>query len=108
MITETQINQYIDHIKADYLTFFRTDSNPEVKDKMVSDFNSSFKVLDGKSYIKIAAHGSVHSFIVKADGGKFKAGDILKPASWQAPAKNFARGNVITGDYKSIRWTSAG
>ena len=107
MITDEMIEAYTNHIKADYLTFFRESCDFEVKASMVKDFNESIKVLPGKSYIKIAAHGSVHSFIVKADGGKFKAGDILKPASWNAPAKNFPRGNVITGDYANIAWTSA-
>jgi len=31
-------------------------------------------------------------------------GDILKPASWRAPAKNSARGNVLEGGY-AIQWT---
>jgi len=38
------------------------------------------------------------------DYGKFKMGDILKPASWRAPAKNSARGNVLEGGY-AIQWT---
>jgi hypothetical protein len=45
----------------------------------------------------------VWGFVMKADDAKFKAGDILKPASWSAPARNRARGNIF-GDYK-IQWT---
>jgi hypothetical protein len=41
------------------------------------------------------------------DDGKFKRGDILKAASWKAPAKNFSRGNVLTGTLNRITWTGA-
>ena len=34
----------------------------------------------------------------------FKKGDILKAASWSAPAKNRARGNILEGNYP-IQWT---
>jgi hypothetical protein len=46
----------------------------------------------------------VWGFIVKEDGGKFRKGDILKAAGWNAPATNSARGNIIDGGY-SIQWT---
>lgn len=38
---------------------------------------------------------SAYAFIVTKDTDKFKVGDILKAASWKAPAKNYARGNVF-------------
>lgn len=63
----------------------------------------------GQKYFKITVGAynrgrSVFAFIVKEDDDKFKKGDILKPASWKAPAKNKARGNVLSGNYP-INWT---
>jgi len=62
---------------------------------------------------------SSHSFIVLKDctvktmpGSKHKTltlrvGDILKCASWKAPALNFVRGNILDGNYGNCRWTGA-
>ena len=47
---------------------------------------------------------SSHSWVMIDDDKKFKQGDILKSASWKSPARNFKRGNVITGDFQHIRW----
>jgi len=57
----------------------------------------------GKQFIKVVArHGgqdSAWAFVASADGeskalGKYRRGDIFKPATWRAPAKH-ARGNVF-------------
>ena len=59
----------------------------------------------GKKYIKIVREsGGVWAFIVNTqDDTMFEYGDILKAASWKAPARNRARGNVF-GDYQ-VQWT---
>ena len=46
----------------------------------------------------------VHSFIVKKAFKHFKEGDVLKAASWAAPALNQPRGNVLDGNYH-MQWT---
>lgn len=62
----------------------------------------------GTKYVKIISQSmrnssrSSHSYVVIGDQGKFKHGDILKSASWKAPAKNFSRGNVLTGNFEHI------
>ena len=57
-----------------------------------------------KKFIKVINGNGVKAFIVMKDFGRFKMGDILKPAGWRAPALNQARGNVLEGNY-AIQWT---
>lgn len=98
------VNEYCQHLEADYVKWYGD---------MSGKFNSNklFSFMSGKKYIKIimsdkdGSNSSSHSYIVVGPQGKFKDGDILKSASWKAPAKNFARGNIFTGDFKNIRWT---
>ena len=51
--------------------------------------------------------GQVWGFVVNTDSDKkFKKGDLLKAAGFNAPARNAARGNVLEGGF-GIRWTQA-
>tara|TARA_B100000029_G_scaffold94017_1_gene84223 strand:- start:513 stop:875 length:363 start_codon:yes stop_codon:yes gene_type:complete len=70
----------------------------------VAAWDTKTRVMPGKKYIKVAQDNGVFAFIVKEDFKHFKKGDILKPAGWNAPALNSARGNVLTGNY-NIQWT---
>ena len=76
--------------------------------KMYNDYCDNLTESYGSKYIKIFSKGGgVKAFIVNTDKDKkFKKGDILKPAGCAAPARNFARGNVLEGGYE-IRWTGA-
>lgn len=102
MTYENAIQKLVAKIKEDYLQWTKrcagADGLSDVNLRMIEEFNSSFKVLDGRKY-----NGSVWGFIVKGDDKKFKVGDILKPASWATPARNAARGNIFE-DYQ-INWT---
>ena len=64
---------------------YRTEHYPSLDRKIVEI------VPGGRKYIKLAWGGSVYAFI------NTKNGDVLKPASWQAPAKH-ARGNIYDDD----------
>ena len=98
------IKYMIDAMVEDYGGFNRHNKVDEVRNNMYNEYKNGFKIKNGQKYIKVTNDNSVKAFIVKSDNGKFKSGDILKPASWKAPAMNSARGNVLSGNY-SIQWT---
>lgn len=82
-------------------------SNEFIRDKMIKEFDEGVTFTEGKKYIKIVTGNSVWGFVVNVDNDKkFRKGDILKPAGWATPARNFARGNVVDGKY-SVCWTGA-
>ena len=78
-------------------------------DETLANFEKNCSVKPGQNYIKVIRDNSVHAFVIKKLTAKteakgFKVGDILKPAGWQAPALNKARGNVLEGNFY-INWT---
>ena len=96
------LNQLVADIKADYSRWSKNMTS--YRQEMIDEFNARVRVTEGKKYYKVIQGTSVWGFIVKEDGGKFRKGDILKAAGWNAPATNSARGNIIDGGY-SIQWT---
>ena len=80
----------------------------DINKKMIAEYNDKISSKKGSKYYKIfEKSGGVKCFVVATDKDKkFKKGDILKPAGWAAPARNFARGNILDGGY-TIRWTGA-
>ena len=89
---------------ADYADFMVPDT--DTKKKMNAAYADNFDIRYGKKYIKIVENGGgVKAFVVGVDNDKrFKKGDILKAAGWNAPARNAARGNILDGGY-AINWT---
>ena len=78
-------------------------------DESLANFEKNCSVQPGQNYIKVIRENAVHAFVIKKLTAKteakgFKVGDILKPAGWQAPALNKARGNVLEGNFY-INWT---
>ena len=103
------ISNMMSGAKADYEKFHTSNGRKEIVagsygDTQLKEYDSKTKVSFGKKFIKVVQERSVFAFIVKEDTDKFKKGDILKPAGYNAPAQNAARGNVLTGDYY-INWT---
>ena len=102
----TGIEVLVDAIKTDYRDWTLRDSDEytEINIKMINEFESGLEVKEGQKYFKVVnTRGGVWGFVVKNNDDKFKAGDILRAASYNAPTRNKARGNVLDGF--SVCWT---
>ena len=94
----------IDQLKDNYRIWAKSCG---ICQEMVDKFNTSFDVRSGNKYIKIINSGSVWGFVCLYDDHKFQRGDILKPAGFNAPARNFARCNIFKLDSYNAVWTGA-
>ena len=106
---DNEIKALTDAIKDDYRKWHGNITDPVRKAniaKMEERFDNGLVVKTGRKYIKIIIGQSVWGFIVNIDNdAKFKRGDILMPAGYSTPARNFARGNIYNG-YEP-RWVGA-
>ena len=102
------IESMLNVAKSDYVTWTTRGGTKELSDinkKMITEFNDGFGVKKGSKYAKILNRNQCWGFVVATDTDKkFKKGDILMAAGYNAPARNAARGNVLDGGYQ-IRWT---
>ena len=107
---QKQIETLLQTIKLQYVDFCvrATKNGEEMSDyfkESIQTFDDKLEVKEGKKYIKILRDRSVWGFIVNVDNdAKFRKGDILMAAGYNAPARNKARGNILDGGYK-IDWT---
>ena len=82
----------------------------EIRERMEEEYNTGLGYELDTKYIKVVSdkHGScsVCAFVVATENDKkFRFGDILKPAGWRGPTRNFARGNILENDFRGVRWT---
>jgi len=115
-----EIEKVLEAMREDYIRW--SDSSKlfnrersRLNDEMIENYCNGLRVEENRRYWKITSTNgsgtqrSVSGFIVKAGDKKFREGDMLKAAGWAAPARNFARGNVIDGSgVANVRWTGIG
>ena len=101
-----KIEKLFDAIAKDYEDWAR---RANIKRRTAQDFRDSLGVIVGNKYIKVTENGNqmrVWGFVVNTETDKkFKFGDILMAAGWKAPARNTARGNVMTEEFSAVQWT---
>ena len=109
---EAGVEAMLEHMRDDYRGWSRSGEKDEYghRARMEEDYADNLHYTVGSKYIKVinSAHNSncVEAFVVNTDKDKkFRLGDILKPAGWAAPARNFPRGNVLERTFERVRWT---
>lgn len=89
-----RIEELLDLITDSYVRDFKRPD--ESTDAVGRRFRKKLSLTVGKKYIRIVSSGSAWGFVVNTrDDSKFAYGDLLKPASWKTPARNFSRNNVF-------------
>lgn len=108
---------YFQHLVQNYVSWLKPVpcEDTTIKDRMFQEFKDGLTFTKGRNYVKIISsrHGhsgnsTVHSFVVIKPTKGFEIGDVLKAASWAAPATNYKRGNVFELEsLPGITWTGA-
>ena len=115
---EAGVEAMLEHMRDDYRGWSNmsakydgeTESRLRIKEEMVTSYADGLRYTIGSKYIKVINSGNnsecVEAFVVNTEKDKkFALGDILKPAGWATPARNFRRGNVLERTFERVRWT---
>ena len=94
-------------VESDTEEFIRVTN---IRERMEKEFADGIDYDVNKKYIKVFTKSggskSVACFVVITETDKkFRFGDILKPAGWATPARNFSRGNILENNFRGLRWT---
>lgn len=109
-VTDAIENTYFSHLVQNYASWANSGA---IESDMTREFAEGLHYSIGRNYVKIISsrHGgnsTVHSFVVIKPTKGFEIGDVLKAASWAAPATNYKRGNVFELEsLPGITWTGA-
>ena len=108
---QNEIQNLLNAIVDDYRLFLLGSRYLDYDNKMseVEKFADGLEVKAGKKYIKIekqlGSQTMVWGFVVAVDNDKkFRKGDILMAAGFNAPARNRPRGNVLDNDF-DVTWS---
>jgi len=107
---QNEIQNLLNAIVDDYRLFLLGSRYLDYDNKIseVEQFADGLAVKAGKKYIKIekqlGTQTMVWGFVVAVDTDKkFRKGDILMAAGFNAPARNKARGNILDNDF-DVNW----
>ena len=114
IIKEEIQNVLTEDIKSDATKFIKSLNQKYNKDPKGEHFSYTFDGKFGSKFVKILAKPiigaglSAWGFIALQDQSNkgIKVGDLMKAASWNAPAKH-ARGNILTGTANYDRYGPA-
>ena len=106
------MDMMLDHMNESYRECMdRGEDRHGTRARMCSEYHASLHYYMGNKYVKVCTNESVCAFVVACTNDKkFQYGDILKPAGWITPARNFARGNIFDSEgerFARVRWTGA-
>ena len=100
------ITALVEHLHQDYAKGF-DEPHDEVA-KWMLERNTWEVDTSGRNYWRVThidgTSRCATAFVVAKPTKGFKRGDILKAATYKAPATNFKRGNVFDRDFSRVTW----